>query len=67
MRIQLFDLMSKYTYLGETDKAVEWVEKIYELNMHDLTFRYDLQFSPIYDPLRCDPRFIALLKAAKDW
>lgn len=55
-------LTRDYIYLGETDKALQWTEKTYELSKTDLTFRYDLQFNPFYDPIRSDPRFAALLK-----
>ena len=48
--------------LGDKDKACDWSEKYYNETPNDVTIRYDLQFSPMFDPLRSNPRFVALLK-----
>jgi adenylate cyclase len=48
-----------YVYLGERDKAFEWIEKAFEEHDHWLVY---LKVSPIVDILRSDPRFPKLLK-----
>ncbi len=48
-----------YFYAGDYDRAIEWLEKAYEV--HDPGLPY-VGFSPIYDPLRSDPRFQDLLR-----
>jgi tetratricopeptide (TPR) repeat protein len=48
-----------YTGLGETDLAMEWLEKAYEQRDPQL---FRIKVVPSVDPLRSDPRFIALLK-----
>jgi TolB-like protein/Tfp pilus assembly protein PilF/predicted Ser/Thr protein kinase len=47
-----------YTGLGEKDKAFEWLEKAYE----DRDLGPGIKVSPVYDPLRSDPRFTDLLR-----
>jgi TolB-like protein len=46
--------------LGECDRALDWLEK--GLTAHDLPLTV-LKVHPIYDPLRGNPRFAALLRA----
>jgi Tfp pilus assembly protein PilF len=48
-----------YLGLGKTDKSLEWLEKCYE-EQHGIC--WSLKVNPIYDPLRNEPRFKALLK-----
>ena len=48
-----------FTGLGENDKAVEWLMKAYD--EHDSQLVY-LNFFRVWDPIRNDPRFKALLK-----
>lgn len=48
-----------HTGLGEKDQAFEWLEKAYEQRSHWLAF---LKVWPLFDSLRADPRFTALLK-----
>jgi TolB-like protein/Tfp pilus assembly protein PilF len=48
-----------YIGLGENDLALEWLEKAYE--ERDATLVW-LKVEPVYDSLRSDPRFKALLK-----
>jgi hypothetical protein len=45
--------------LGDNDNAINWLEKAYEEHSPRLIF---LNSSPIYDPLRLDPRFNELVK-----
>jgi serine/threonine-protein kinase len=48
-----------HTALGEREQAVEWLERGYadrEMNMRDLALE------PLFDPLRMEPRFSALLR-----
>jgi serine/threonine-protein kinase len=49
---------SIYAQLGEKDAAFEWVEKAIEQRVNMLM----LKASPIWDPLRSDPRYTALLR-----
>ncbi len=45
--------------LGETDRAFEWLDRAYEAE--DLFLSY-MRVDPAYDPLRSDPRFVALMQ-----
>lgn len=48
-----------YTYLGEKNDALTWLERSYnEHSIYLLVFVFD----PLFDPLRSEPRFQALLK-----
>ncbi len=47
-----------YTGLGEKDQAFAWLEKAYEERSGALPY---LKVNPIWDPLRSDPRFEALV------
>ncbi|HSE40378.1 MAG TPA: protein kinase [Acidobacteriota bacterium] len=51
-----------YLNLGDLEKAMEWTKKYFDENKHDRTVRYDLQFCPMFDPIRSDARFVALLQ-----
>jgi tetratricopeptide (TPR) repeat protein len=48
-----------YAGLGETDLALEWLEKAYQQRDPQM---FRIKVAPSLDPLRSDPRFIALLK-----
>ena len=48
-----------YLGLGEKDKAMDWLEKCYE---DQDVLCWSLKIWQIYDPLRPEPRFRALLK-----
>jgi len=45
--------------LGEKDRAFEWLEKACQDHSDELIY---LKVEPMFDPLRSDPRFEALLK-----
>ena len=47
-----------YAQLGEKDAAFKWVEKAVEERVNMLM----LKASPVWDPLRSDPRYTALLR-----
>ena len=48
----------RYQDAGDNDRAIDWLEKAYE--EHDPSLPY--LGNPLYDPLRSDPRFQALLR-----
>jgi eukaryotic-like serine/threonine-protein kinase len=48
-----------HTGLGEKDKAFQWLEKGYSQQESMLTY---LKIEPVWDDLRSDPRFTALLR-----
>ena len=47
-----------YARLGQTDLALEWLEKVYRSRKHDMAF---LKVNPQLDSLRSDPRFQDLI------
>ena len=51
--------MTIYLGLGEKDKALNWLEKCYD--EQDIVCWY-LKVDPLYDGIRNEPRFQALLK-----
>jgi len=53
-----------YTGLGNRDKALECLERVYQ--GHSRMMLYDLTFQPVFDPLRTDQRFQDLLQRVKD-
>ena len=53
------DLAQIYTALGSNDEAFEWLERAVEVRDADL---FMARVSPVWDPLRDDPRFDALLR-----
>lgn len=48
-----------YTGLGEKEKALQWLERACEAHAPNMVM---LKVWPVWDPLRADPRFQALLK-----
>jgi len=48
-----------YLGLGEKEKALDWLEKCYE---EQDAYCWGLKVSQLFDPLRTEPRFQALLK-----
>ena len=55
----LYILAILYTQLGQKDRAIECLDKA--CRKHEL-FLVQVKLNPFFDPLRSDPRFIALLK-----
>ena len=53
-----FEIAKIYTYLGETDKAFQWLDRAYENREY---WMVSLKILPYWDPLRSDPRFQKLL------
>jgi tetratricopeptide (TPR) repeat protein len=53
---------SVYVALGDNDKAFEYLEKGYQERAGWMVW---LRIDPIWDPIRSDPRFDALLKRMK--
>ena len=45
--------------LGDTDRAFEWLDKAFEARDWQMAL---LKVEPIFDDLRSDPRFAALLE-----
>jgi serine/threonine protein kinase/Tfp pilus assembly protein PilF len=57
--ISPYKIAAIYTGLGETDQAIEWLEKAYEERSILLLY---LNIESLWDPLRSDPRFQDLLR-----
>jgi TolB-like protein/Tfp pilus assembly protein PilF len=53
------DVASVYIWLGDNDRAIDWITKAFEERSFNMVY---VKVHPIYDPLRQDPRFIALLR-----
>jgi tetratricopeptide (TPR) repeat protein len=53
------DVAVVYAGLGETDRAFTSLDKAYELRDSGIVF---MKVDPLFDPLRSDPRFQALLR-----
>ncbi len=47
--------------LGRKDEAIWWLERAYEQKDYQLSW---MSVSPVYDPIRSDPRFAALMRRA---
>jgi adenylate cyclase len=54
------DMASRYIYANQPDKAMDWLEKGYE--MHDPNMPYIATHGYNLDPLFSNPRFIAIVK-----
>jgi TolB-like protein/DNA-binding winged helix-turn-helix (wHTH) protein/Tfp pilus assembly protein PilF len=54
-----FDLAVAYGYLGDKNRAFEWLDKAYQEHS---SWMAELKINPMNDPLRSDPRFEALVK-----
>jgi len=54
-----YHIASLYVRLDETEKAIDYLEKAYEEHDYDLD---DLLVNDVFNKLRSDPRFTALLK-----
>jgi len=57
--VQAYWFAEIYAHLGDEDQAIRWLEESYEKREFFLTF---LSVSPVFDPLRDDPRFQDLLR-----
>ena len=53
------DIATVYFRLGENEEGWKWLEKAYDERSYPLTW---LKVAPLYDNIRSDPRFLALLK-----
>jgi hypothetical protein len=51
-----------FVQVGEKDQAFQWLDKAYEQRTKQLFF---VIVDPLYDAVRADPRFAALLKKLK--
>jgi eukaryotic-like serine/threonine-protein kinase len=54
-----FNLALVYLGLGDYTRAIDYLEQAYAASSQSLVW---LRRDPIYDPLRSDPRFLALMK-----
>ena len=54
-----YELATGYTALGKKDDAFKWLEESYEV--HSICVIW-LNSEPRFDPLRSDPRFVALVR-----
>jgi serine/threonine protein kinase/tetratricopeptide (TPR) repeat protein len=57
-----FDIAVAYTGLGDRDRAFAWLEKAYHERARSLL---SLKINPLFDSLRSDPRFAALMGRMK--
>jgi serine/threonine protein kinase/Tfp pilus assembly protein PilF len=57
--VSAFDMASICFTIGENDQGFHWLEKSYEDREYDMT---SLKVNPLFDNVRSDPRFKALLK-----
>jgi tetratricopeptide (TPR) repeat protein len=57
-RLVMQDIAIWYMYAGDHDRAIDWLEKIVEIRDPSIF----AVFFPVFDPLRSDPRFQALLR-----
>lgn len=61
---EAYDVAMLYAGLGDTDHALEWLEK--SVARHERTV-VSLRVSPVFDSLRTDPRFQGLLRRIGLW
>ncbi|MBS1796126.1 MAG: winged helix-turn-helix domain-containing protein [Acidobacteria bacterium] len=54
-----YGVASYYGYLGEREKAFEWLEKAYAARQANLV---SVKIDPVFDSIRDDPRYLDLLK-----
>lgn len=54
-----FESALVYLGLGDIDRAFSWLEKAFKIRAYELV---SLRTDPRYDPLRADPRFLALIE-----
>ncbi|MCK4943835.1 MAG: hypothetical protein KAS65_09670 [Candidatus Aminicenantes bacterium] len=58
-RAYALGIASYYTYAGEKDRALDWLEIAYQERIQNLVY---LNVYPKWDPLRNDPRFQEVLR-----
>ena len=61
--IGFFDMAFRYMIADRPDKAMDWIEKGFEL--HDPLMTYITKSARILEPLFGDPRFIAVCEKMK--
>jgi hypothetical protein len=52
------EVAALYVFAGEKGQALDWLERAYQTRDPNLTYLRD----PVYDPLRSEPRFQALMR-----
>jgi tetratricopeptide (TPR) repeat protein len=52
-------IIEMYTALGETDRAIEWLEKVFLTNS---SYKHEISTRRALDPLRDDPRYLELVE-----
>ena len=55
----LYRIAEKFAFLGEYDKAIEWLEIAYSRNSSEL---YKIKYDHFFKNMRTNPEFLALLK-----
>lgn len=58
-RASAVDIAAVHVGLGQTDQALEWLERAYREKNWQMAF---LGAEPLFDPLRDDPRFVSLVE-----
>jgi tetratricopeptide (TPR) repeat protein len=61
--MSVFDMAFRYIIANKPDKAMDWIEKGFEL--HDPLMTYITKTTRIFEPLFNDPRFIAICEKMK--
>ncbi|HEY7284535.1 MAG TPA: protein kinase [Vicinamibacterales bacterium] len=56
------DIAAVYVWLGDADRAMEWLQKAYDERSFAMVY---LKVHPGYDALRQDPRFLEMLRRLK--
>jgi hypothetical protein len=56
-----YDVACDYAVLGDKDHSLYWLERVYRI--HDSRLPY-LKVDPVFESVRADPRFLALMKRA---
>jgi len=59
--LDAYDIAHDYAVLGDKDHSLYWLERLYRV--HDLRLPY-FKIDPVFESVRADPRFLALMKRA---